>query len=29
LGGIWLIIIILYIIYRLIKAQIPTIWEQI
>jgi hypothetical protein len=25
LGGIWLIIIILYIIYRLIKAQIPTI----
>ena len=25
IGGIWLIIIILYIIYRLIKAQIPTI----
>lgn len=25
LGGIWLIIIILYIIYRLIKAQIPAI----
>lgn len=25
LGGIWLIIIILYIIYRLIKAQIPII----
>lgn len=25
LGGIWLIIIILYIIYRLIKAQIPTV----
>lgn len=25
IGGIWLIIIILYIIYRLIKAQIPTV----
>lgn len=25
IGGMWLIIIILYIIYRLIKAQIPTV----